>query len=664
MKLKIKHVNESIDKDILNEADVDRGYRIKAIEKLSAKVGEKIQAAGYKYKPVSQTGFYIIPDFGYLSKLKITGTDDEDPTFTIKVNDIFAKDLEVGGKVLSTISYEELIELTDDIGEAMARTLIAPASFDGISENLSEDLLLEYGPWSSVKGLFSKAVNAVKDFTATKAADKAEKRAAKAILEGINETLTDSLNAAIKLLLKDGKQYVTVVSKIDGNSLILELKCDFVTAITFNADPRDARKIVTSKLLTPLGEVKVKGKTIEQVLAMVGKVLNINFGDAAQSAETELAADAKDNETDSKADSDAKEIPDPADPDTTDNEDEAKSDESSNIWKKLIGDDAWAELTGVGEDLTQTLTEAYKLKIPAAKYQKAFNMVIGNDDASTALIRYYLKQETGNVLSDDPEKIFNYKIIDDIRDIIKASGTFNPNACFPLLYILTYIKSRKSLDVMVVALATELPKSCQKASILEQPQSIVYSKYLLESSTNPSTLAALIDKWYTSRAIKDILPKLPAKWKQHLVDKFDFADSFGKIEAFTPGDTSHKKEMLALKKECLLDAGAKRFRSLSDIKAIENAIIEEYNEWIKTSRSEGNKKVENPSDIDSDESATELAPAMSDDDLVAKLAGDIDNVDEKSLKQLLKIAGDRGVKDAELKAELTKAVLKALGELA
>ena len=659
MKLKIKHVNESIDKDTLNEADVDRGYRIKAIEKLSAKVGEKIQAAGYKYKPVSQTGFYIIPDFGYLSKLKITGTDDEDPTFTIKVNDIFAKDLEVGGKVLSTISYEELIELTDDIGEAMARTLIAPASFDGISENLSEDLLLEYGPWSSVKGLFSKAVNAVKDFTATKAADKAEKRAAKAILEGINETLTDSLNAAIKLLLKDGKQYVKVVSKIDGNSLILELKCDFVTAITFSADPRDARKVVTSKLLTPLGEVNVKGKTIEKVLAMVGKVLNINFGDAAQSAEVEVAPDANDNETDTKADPDD----DNDSPDLADNggEEEKKSNESSNVWKRLIGDDAWAELTGVGEDLTQPLNEAYRLKIPAAKYQKAFDMVKDDDDASIALIRYYLKQETGNVLSDDPNKIFDYKIIDDIRDIIKANRTFNPNACFPLLYILTYIKSRKAINVMVVALAPELPKSCQKASILEQPQSIVYSKYLLESSSNPSTLAALIDKWYTSRAIRDILPKLPAVWKQHLVDKFDFSDSFGKIEAFKPGDKSHKKEMLALKKECLLDAGAKRFRSLSDIKAIENAIIEEHNEWIKSSKG---KKAENPSDLDSDEDDTELAPVVSDDELVAKLAGDVDNVDEKSLKQLLKIAGDRGIKDATLKVELTKAVLKALGELA
>ena len=661
MKLKIKHVNESIDKDVLNEADVDRGYRIRAIEKLSDKVGAAVTAAKYKYKPVKDIGFYIIPDYGYLSKLKIEGTDEDEPVYTIHLNDIHAQALPVNGKSLTKLTHDELIELANDIGQTMAGTLICPAVFEGVSESLDEAVLLEYGPGNvffkrlvtDVKDLFKFGP---KDFLDRKSAEVTDRNGKKAIFRDIGETLVDALNDTIKKELKDGKPYVTVASKVEATGLTIELKSDFAVALTFHADPRDSRKIIPNKLLTPLGEVKVKGKTVEEVLAMLGKVLGIKFSDAVKSAEIEVATDT--DETESKTDSDTKEIPDLADPDIADGEGE---DKSSNLWKQLIGDAAWAELVGVGEDLTQPLTEAYKLKIPAAKYQKAFDTVKGDDDASIALIRYYLKQETGNVLSNDPNKIFDYKIIDDIRDIINASGTFNPNACFPLLYILTYIKSRKTLRPLVVALATALPKCCQKASILEQPQSIVYSKYLIESSTNLSTLAALIEKWYTSRAIKEILPKLPATWKKHLVDKFDFSDSFGEIEAFTPGDTSHKKEMLALKRECLLDEGAKRFRSLSDIKAIENAIIEEYNEWLKSKR---NKKVENPSDTESEESATELEPVVSDDELVAKLADDVDNVDEKSLKQLLKIASDRGTKDATLKVELTKAVLKALGEVA
>ena len=616
MKLKIRAVNESNTQKTLTEADVDRGYRIKAIEKLSAKVGEAVTAAHYKYKPVSQTGFYIMPDFGYLGKLKLTGTDEEEPTFTVQINDVHAKDLPVNGKIIKKLTYDELLDVADDIGLALAKTLIAPANFEAVSENLTEDLLLEYGPWSSIKGFFNQVATNVTDFFAKKAANKAEKKGTKAILQGINETLTEALNDSIKALLKDGKQYVTVKSTIDGNSLTLELKSDFVTALTFNADPRDARKIIVSKLLTPLGEVKVKGKSINDALAMVGKVLDIDF----------------------KLDPETVVIP--SEPSDLSAEDEP---ESSDYWASLIGVDAFSELGVVAEALEDMITETYKMKIPATNYKKAFDKVI-SDDAGKALVRYFLLNETGGVLSEDDVKKLDVKTIDDITDIIKDSNTFNPNAAFSLLYILNYIRKYKTVDNVAISFAKELPRFCQTANILENLSSIVYNKILFNSATDVTTLTALLKYWYTSDTFKkNSLVKLSKNSRKNLCAKFEIPNAFAELP---------ETETLAMKKYLLLDPATsgdgKKFRTLSEIQAIEKAVKDVY----AAARGKGSTASEEDTPVEA-----------TSDSVIDAAVDNIDSLDAAALKNLLMAASKEGSGSSELRSKLARAVLVALGKI-
>lgn len=619
MKLKIRATNESNAQKTLTEADVDRGYRIKAIEKLSAKIGDAVTAAHYKYKPMSQTGFYIIPEFNYLSKFTLTGTDDEEPTFTIKLNDVHAQALPVNGKVLTKVSYDELISVADDIGLAMAKTLVSPASFNAVSENLSEEMLLEYGPWDKIKGFFSP----VADFFAKKAADKAEKDSTKAILEGINETLSESLNDAIKALLKDGKQYVTVESKIDGNTLTLQLKCDFVTALTFNADPRDARKVIASKLLTPLGEVKVKGKSIPQVLSMVGKVLGIKFD-----VEDVVAAPATTGDTsDGDVDRDDTDLPD-LDADLDADERETNDD---GDWASLIGDEAFSH---IAEGLK--VLEAYKLGISADKYMEAFNAA-KTPEAKKNVIRYFLFKETGGKLSEADAKKLDEKTVTDIADIIKTAKSFNPNVVFELLYILKFIQKHSKIDSVPLEFAKDLPDVCRNAGTLENVKSIIYNEILFNSSNDVATLQKLVNFWYKANAFKkNTLTKLSEATKQNLVDKFDLAD-----------DLASKTEAFDIKRELLIDKSKKAFRPLATIQAIEQAI----NSALKNGRVTRH--------TDDDEVAAADVDATSELDLETL---DPETISEEDFKKLIRLATSKGGSATD-RAKLAK-ILRAglLGE--
>ena len=611
MKLKIRAVNESNTQKTLTEADVNRGYRIKAIEKLSSQVGAAVTKAKYKYKPVSQSGFYIMPDYGYLSKLVITGTDEEEPTFSVKLNDVHAEQLLVNGKAITKLTDTELIELADDIGLAMAKTLVAPASFDAVSESLTEDAILEYGPLSAIKGFFKQTLP---DFFAKKAANKAEKQGTKAILDGINETLSESLEQAVKALLKDGKQYVTVDSKIDGNTLTLQLKCDFVTALTFNADPKDPRKVIVSKLLTPLGEVRVKGKTIPQVLAMVGKVLGIKFDidvpDPVDHASDEIDPEGAAVDVDTDA-------------------------EDSTDWESLIGAEAFAHLAEGVEHLSEleSVLEAYKLGISADKYLEAFNAA-ATPGAKENVIRYFLFKESAGKLSEDAAKKLDTKSVTDITDIIKEKKSFNPNAVFELLYILKFIQKYGKIESVALELAKNLPDSCKNSGTLENMKSILYSEILFNSANDITTLTKLLNFWYKNEVFKKVnLLKLSEANLQTLVTKFNLADDL---------PTKANSDYFAIKRELLLDKAKKSFRSIADIEGIAQAIKNSKT----ASASRGGDVVEDPVDT----------PAELDLDTL-----DVDTITEDDFKKLIKLATGKGGSSAD-RIRIAKALLTSLTE--
>lgn len=580
MKLK---VNRNISPVTLNEADVDQGFRIKAIEKISAAVGPAITKAKYKYKPVSHTGFYILPDFGYLSKLKIKSVGESaDAIFNISVNDIFAQPLKINGKEVNqaNIKYENLLEVSDDIGIAMAKTLISPASFTNTNENLQEDIILEYGPFSTVINAFKNVKDKVDDVIAKKSADRSERKSVEVILNGINETLCDGLNLAIKELLQGGKQYVKIQSKVANNELIIKLKCDFVVAVTFNADPKDSRKVVVSKLLTPLGEVKVKGKSLSETFELIGKVLNIDFTDAFKVEDKSLIDLKKgSSETEDTAADDDESKLSATDDESDASIDKSRDDNASRVdnasWESLIGADAFAALIVADESKINStqpvLNEAYKLSIPSDNYMNALEK-IKHEDAAAALVRYYLYKETSGALTESDAKKINDKFIFDILSIIRENKTFNPNINIELLYILNFIKRNKEITSMAIALAENLPDSCKEAKIIDNKDGILYSTTLFNTSGDVNVLAAIILYWYKATAFsKKYLSQLTDKQKKELVDVFDLPKSILKIPASEIG-----KLKKAIFTEGESNGNARRFRPVPILKEIAKYITKSF----------------------------------------------------------------------------------------
>lgn len=583
----------------MNEADVDQGFRIKAIEKIAAAVGPAVTAAKYKYKPVSHNGFYILPDFGYLSKLKITGVGEpEEAIFKISVNDVFAQPLAVNGKPVNqaNIKYEHLLEVVDDIGLAMAKTLIAPANFNGIKESIDEEALLEYGPFSKVLNAFKNVADKLKDMpslddiVSKKSANYSERKGIEAILTGISESLCEGLESAISSLLQDGKRYVKVVSKISDDELIIELKSDFVLAITFNADPRDSRKVIVSKILTPLGEVKVKGKSLSETFELIGKVLNIDFKDVFKVEDKILIdlkkedAPADDKQVDDKqADDSATDPADLADKQSeTDSSADAVSDvsdkkiEKSNSWEDLIGADAFAALNIAKESISifdqSPLTETYKLSVQADNYMNALKKV-KDDAAAAALVRYYLYKETSGAISEEAAKAINDKFIFDILNIIKDNNTFNPNINIELLYILNFIKRNKNITSMAIALAENLPDSCKHDQIVDNKDGILYSKALFNTSNDVKILSAIISYWYKATAFqKSVLTKLTDTQKKNLVDTFGLPNQ---IISISPSDVAKLKKAIFIQNDS--SGGERKFRDPSTLKAIAKYILKDLN---------------------------------------------------------------------------------------
>lgn len=620
MKLKFNKVSTPLTEagPIIN---LDRGARAKAAEVVGKQVESALTAAGYKCKLAESRGFYILPKFGYLTKAEIGMNVDEDGerTFSFKVLNWHGENLAVEGVAKNKdLTAEELAEAIDNIGI----TLMAPVI--GLKGTLTEDLILEYGP---VGKFFTKVGNVLHDLHDKiinhPVANKVAKDSDKNTLRTIGDLLKDALTDAIKAEAI-GETYVKPVVTVDADKATIILKSDFILAVMLDAVVGQPNKNRVSKIITPLGELKVKPTdataNIGQALLSIGKKLDVNF--SAVSAVKKLKSG---DDTDSESDTDSEVDTDADGADALDMDDDSTASGLEGELLAAVGADAAAILTGVSEELE--LDEALRLKMPAAKYDKAIDKV--DNDGFDALIKYFLLKETS--LGEDKVKKISPLTIGLIKDIVLDNGkTFDLGTNAPLQAIVFYGKNytkhftklvelfTKLLDKGINPKVTEMNKTEGRDidAVLQNKLSILYAPELFRTSTSDvDELYEILRLWYDTKYTEDKL-WTDATQKKFEVTKDELKDTYGI-------DTASIKNGVDAKKAIMLDPSGKKFRGYKTIQAIMSVI---------------NSADADDVEIDIDSESSEDVPEISRDDVdLDRLISAInsDSADAKAARRLL-----------------------------
>lgn len=620
MKLKFNRVSTPLTEagPIVN---LDRGARAKAAEVVGKQVESALTAAGYKCKLAESRGFYILPKFGYLTKAEIGMNVDEDGerTFSFKVLNWHGENLVVEGVAKKTdLTADELAEAIDNIGI----TLMAPVI--DLKGTLTEDLILEYGP---VGKFFTKVGNVLHDLHDKiinhPAANKAAKNSDKNTLKTIGDLLKDALTEAIKAEAI-GETYVKPVVTVDANKATIILKSDFILAVMFDAVVGQPNKNRVAKIITPLGELKVKSTDatadIGKALLSIGKKLDVNF--SAVSAVKKLKdGDDADSESDSDTDSDVDTDADSAD--ALDMDDDSTASGLEGELLAAVGADAAAILTGVSEELD----EALRLKMPAAKYDEAIDKV--DNTGFDALIKYFLLKETS--LGEDKVKKISPLTVGLIKDIVLDNGkTFDLGTNAPLQAIVFYGKNYTKHFTTLVELFTKLlskginPKVTEMNktegrdidAVLQNKLSILYAPELFRTSINDvDELYEILRLWYDTKYTEDKL------WTEAIQNKFEALKD--ELKDTYNIDSASIKNGVDAKKAIMLDPSGKKFRGYKTIQAIISLI---------------NSATVDDVDVDIDIEGSEDVPEISRDDVdldrfISAINGD--SADAKAARKIL-----------------------------
>lgn len=616
MKLKFNRVSTPLTEagPVIN---LDRGARAKAAEVVGKQVESALTAAGYKCKLAESRGFYILPKFGYLTKAEIGMNVDEDGerTFSFKVLNWHGENLAVEGVTKNKdLTAEELAEAIDNIGI----TLMAPVI--GLKGTLTEDLILEYGP---VGKFFTKVGNALHDLHDKiinhPVANKVAKDSDKNTLRTIGDLLKDALTDAIKAEAI-GETYVKPVVTVDADKATVILKSDFILAVMFDAVVGQPNKNRVSKIITPLGELKVKPTdataNIGQALLSIGKKLDVNFSAVSAVKKLKSGDDAdSESDTDSEVDTDSA--------DALDMDDDSAASGLEGELLAAVGADAAAILTGVSEELD----EALRLKMPAAKYDKAIDKV--DNDGFDALIKYFLLKETN--LGEDKVKKISPLTVGLIKDIVLDNGkTFDLGTNAPLQAVVFYGKNYTKHFTKLVELFTKLlskginPKVTEMNktegrdidAVLQNKLSILYAPELFRTSVSDvDELFEILKLWYDPKYTEDKL------WNDAIQDKLEVLKD--ELKDSYNIDTTAIKNGADAKKAIMLEPSGKKFRGYKTIQAIVSVI---------------NSADATEDAVDIDGESSEDIPEISRDDIdldrfISAINGD--SADAKAARKLL-----------------------------
>lgn len=440
----------------INEADAARGQRILKLQEINNVIKNAVEDAGYKFKDQADKGFYILPRFGYVSKISIDIIKDKNE-YVVKVFDARGEERQELTKKISGNDFNKSMQ--EDIAPSALNLIFKMGAADiaTLEKGVSEATLPTFLQ-TAIKKIKGN-IGDVKTSLDKKAANKAEKRTVKGLANQCETIIKDEIAKRSEITRE-----LTIKTEIKENHINIFINGDVVAGVGYKTDyaAADKRFLVTS-CITAVSEAKgIKNCSLASFITFLNRklLLNIKLTDAAMLSLTG---------------SDAAEI--------------TKVNNFETILKNTLGDEILAKLA---EGLNEAIIDN-----DVQKYDDALAFV-KTAAQGEALVKLYFYKKSGNKLqlTDNEAK--------ELWKAVSASKSFAKNKSVLVnLFVNYWNKNQSSPDIaeelknLITLLTTD--KFINKLGKVDYNKSIIYNKAFV------GTAAATADKHLIYDKYKDIL---------------------------------------------------------------------------------------------------------------------------------------------------------------
>ena len=436
----------------INEADAARGQRILKLREIHNVIKNAVEDAGYKFKDQADKGFYILPRFGYVSKISIDIIKDKND-YVIKVFDARGEERKELTKKVSGSDFNKIMQ--EDIAPNALNLIfkISVADIAILEKGVSEATLPKFLQTAieKIKG----APGAVKTALDMGAANKEGKRTVKGLVKQCETIIKDEIAKRPEITRE-----LTIKTEIKENRIDIFINGDVVAGVGYKTDyaATDKRFLVTS-CITAVSEAKgIRNCSLASFITFLNRklLLNIKLTDAAMLSLTG---------------SDAAEI--------------KKVNNFETILKNILGDEILAKLA-------EGLNEAI-IGNDVQKYDSALAFV-KTAAQGEALVKLYFYKESGNKLqlTDNEAK--------ELWKAISAAKSFAKNKSVLVhLFVNYWNKNQSSADIaeelknLITLLTTD--KFINKLGKVDYNKSLLYNKAFVGTPAPTADKHLIYDKY-------------------------------------------------------------------------------------------------------------------------------------------------------------------------
>lgn len=440
----------------INEADAARGQRILKLQEINNVIKNAVEDAGYKFKDQADKGFYILPRFGYVSKISIDIIKDKNE-YVVKVFDARGEERQELTKKISGNDFNKSMQ--EDIAPSALNLIfkIGAADIATLEKGVSEATLPKFLQ-TAIKKIKGN-IGDVKTSLDKKAANKAEKRTVKGLANQCETIIKDEIAKRSEITRE-----LTIKTEIKENHIDIFINGDVVAGVGYKTDyaAADKRFLVTS-CITAVSEAKgIKNCSLASFITFLNRklLLNIKLTDAAMLSLTG---------------SDDAEI--------------TKVNNFETILKNTLGDEILSKLA---EGLNEAIIDN-----DVQKYDDALAFV-KTAAQGEALVKLYFYKKSGNKLqlTDNEAK--------ELWKAVSASKSFAKNKSVLVnLFVNYWNKNQSSPDIaeelknLITLLTTD--KFINKLGKVDYNKSIIYNKAFVGTAAPTADKHRIYDKY------KDIL---------------------------------------------------------------------------------------------------------------------------------------------------------------
>ena len=532
---------------MLYEADVNQGRRVKYITDIYNKLEPVVSSANYKFKAASDVtkGFFILPKFKHL--INFTFEMDDEGNLAAYVADATVdaanKDNAIPSIPFRGVSEADLDKVTAPLIEAMSKACEMFLIKDGnLAEALSEnkEQILEFAnPFKAIANGIKNVAAKISNSADAHAAKVADKKDAAQLLKD-DETKLTSFTDNLANNLKTIAPGFVISNKVSGRVATVTVSSSnkVILGITLKpyASSGSETLLQAVQILTGDGKSKNISMSLDELLELIGKKLNIDMSGVIKAAEaaTDASTDAEDEDsTDSEDSKDSDEVD--ATEDDKEEESAATAAKTSYEIDTIIAGltdessiDAAEVIKLLGESISgkkhMTITEAaVNLNgVKPANYLQVYNAIASNKDAVTGLVKRFIHQGL-KVPEAQVDKIDSKNLQVYSDEILEAqfntSSQINPAAYVLSLYlakwkqlptqltqgVVRYFSKNSNTRAAILDIVKVDPKSAKFNSIdnvfvspddAGSESCILYCREL----NKKSNVDIIIKNWYNARS--------------------------------------------------------------------------------------------------------------------------------------------------------------------